>query len=101
MENSRLNRELKTVKSMISIYCRKHHGGKKLCDECRELTAYAAQRLEKCPLKAEKPTCARCTVHCYKPEMREKVRVIMRYSGPRMIYKHPILAILHLIDSRK
>jgi hypothetical protein len=33
--------------------------------------------------------------------MREKIRMVMRYSGPRMIYKHPIAAVWHLIDTRR
>ena len=35
--------------------------------------------------------------HCYKPEMRERIRQVMRYSGPRMITKHPVAAIRHLL----
>jgi hypothetical protein len=30
--------------------------------------------------------------------MREKVRAVMRYSGPRMAGKHPVLAVRHLLD---
>jgi YbgA-like uncharacterized protein len=30
--------------------------------------------------------------------MKEKIRQIMRYSGPKMIYYHPILALLHFFD---
>ncbi len=33
--------------------------------------------------------------------MRERVRVVMRTAGPRMIWKHPILAIRHVIDGRQ
>lgn len=40
-------------------------------------------------------------VHCYKPEMREKIREVMRFSGPRMIFHHPYLAIKHVIESKK
>ena len=32
--------------------------------------------------------------------MREKIRTVMRYSGPRMITVHPVLAIRHLIESK-
>jgi hypothetical protein len=59
------------------------------------------QRLEKCPFEEGKTTCARCPVHCYKPEMREKIRAVMRYSGPRMLYRHPMLTIFHIIDGRR
>jgi hypothetical protein len=40
-------------------------------------------------------------VHCYKPAMREQIRVVMRYSGPRMAQRHPLLAAAHLLDRRK
>ncbi len=29
----------------------------------------------------EKTFCANCKVHCYKPEMREKIRAVMRFFG--------------------
>ena len=33
--------------------------------------------------------------------MREKIRVVMRYSGPRMLFHHPILTIKHMVEERK
>jgi hypothetical protein len=33
--------------------------------------------------------------------MREKIREVMRFSGPRMIFHHPIMAIRHLIECRR
>lgn len=88
---------------MIGIYCRDHHGtGRSPCAICAELAAYAAERLDRCPFGADKPTCANCKVHCYRPEMRDRVRVVMRYAGPRMLVRHPILAILHKwVDARR
>jgi hypothetical protein len=87
---------------MIALYCRKQHGSSQaLCSECRKLSEYAMQRLEKCPFGENKASCAKCTVHCFKPAMREKIRKVMRYSGPHMIYRHPLLAISHWVDSRK
>lgn len=47
-----------------------------------------------------KTFCSNCKVHCYRPEMREKIRVVMRYSGPRMLFCHPILALRHVAESR-
>lgn len=95
-----MNQELKTIQAMVRIYCRNNHDAV-LCDECRGLLDYAAQRIEKCPFGVEKPTCENCTIHCYKPEMREKVKQVMRYSGPRMLTRHPVLAIRHLIRSKR
>lgn len=98
----RIAREKKNLELMISMYCDRHHsGGSSLCDECQQVLNYAGKRLEQCPFKHDKPTCANCTVHCYKPDIRQKVREIMRYSGPRMAYRHPVLAFHHLIDGRR
>ena len=84
------------------MYCKAHHGTlKELCKDCQELKKYAYLRLDKCPFQENKPTCTKCSVHCYKPDMREKVRGIMRYAGPRMLLRHPILAVLHIKDGRR
>ena len=86
---------------MMRIYCRDHHGKRDLCSECQELFNYSTARLERCRFQPNKPTCAKCPVHCYKPQAREQVRQVMIYSGPRMIWKHPILAVRHLLDGKK
>jgi len=31
--------------------------------------------------------------------MRERIREVMRYAGPRMISKHPIMAFGHLLST--
>ncbi|SDP02643.1 nitrous oxide-stimulated promoter family protein [Desulforhopalus singaporensis] len=99
----RLKRELKTIDSMLKIYCRNHHktGEEPLCRECQDLLEYAEKRLARCPFGRNKPTCGNCTIHCYQPEKRKKVKEVMRYSGPRMITRHPILALMHLADGYK
>ena len=95
--------EKRVVSEMIAIYCRgKHHTGRgKLCPECRLLQTYALQRTEHCPFMAAKTTCARCSVHCYNPKMRRGIRVVMRYSGPRMFFYHPVMALRHLLIMRQ
>jgi predicted amidophosphoribosyltransferase len=95
----RLARERRTLEAMVRLYCRGRHGTHgELCAGCQELADYARARLESCPFQERKPTCARCPVHCYRPEMRERIRAVMRYAGPRMLFRHPRLALLHLID---
>lgn len=94
-------REKRTIEAMIGIYCRAHHGTKALCPECGELKAYAYCRLDRCPFGAAKPACADCPIHCYKPGMKDKVKAVMRYAGPRMIYRHPLLALWHWVDGRR
>lgn len=95
-------REQQVVAEMIALYCRKNHGtGQKgvLCSECRELCEYAQARSEHCPFMEQKTFCSNCRVHCYKPDMRERIREVMRFSGPRMILYHPVMALWHLISS--
>ena len=99
---TRLARERKTVEAMIRISCRGQHGTRgELCAECAELLEYAHDRLDKCRFGADKPTCANCPVHCYKPAMRERIRGAMRYAGPRMSYRHPILTLFHFWDGQR
>jgi hypothetical protein len=102
----RLARELATIRAMTGIYCRDHHRRRgaargELCAECRALMDYATRRLDRCVFGDDKPTCANCKVHCYSAAMREQVRVVMRYAGPRMMWRHPFLAIAHLVDGRR
>ena len=94
-------RKKETVSLMIRLYCRKKHGGKTLCPDCAALDAYARQRSDKCPFMETKTFCSNCKVHCYKNDMREKIREVMRFSGPRMIFHHPIMAIRHVIESKQ
>lgn len=85
--------------AMLDLYCRDLHGGRPgLCNACTKLRDYAHRRLTTCPFQEQKPVCNRCTVHCYSQSMREQVREVMRYAGPRMPYRHPWLALLHLLD---
>lgn len=94
---SRIEREKKTVELMIRLYCRKKDKSEYLCPGCQELLHYALERLERCPFGEHKTSCKHCTVHCYKPEMRELMRRVMRFSGPRMLFYHPLAALRHLI----
>ena len=99
----RLKREQATFRCMARIYCDHHHphAGAGLCDDCENLMRYAEKRLEKCPYGTDKPTCANCPIHCYKPAQRDQAREIMRFAGPRMTWRHPIRAIGHLLDKMR
>ena len=122
-------REKQVMELMIRLYCRKNHGEQRrkelyssgsavssdleqmgedstqrknaLCSECRALRDYAMLRIEKCPFMETKTFCSNCRVHCYKPEMREKIREVMRFSGPRMIFYHPVMAVHHVVSSMR
>lgn len=109
-------REAQMVSQMIALWCRGHHGGGHaveqagddesvrvklglrtitLCPECAELQKYAIARIEHCPHMGTKTFCSACPSHCYRPAMREKIREVMRWSGPRMIRYRPITAVRH------
>ncbi|MCC8041950.1 MAG: nitrous oxide-stimulated promoter family protein [Oscillospiraceae bacterium] len=95
-------REKELVSQMIALYCKKNHKTKNgLCPECAELDCYARERSDKCPFMETKTFCSNCRVHCYKAEMRERIRAVMRFSGPRMLLWHPTAAIRHLVETKK
>jgi hypothetical protein len=99
-QKKHLARERLTMAKMVGIYCSAQHdsSGESLCSACRGFLDYAERRLQKCPYGDDKPTCANCPVHCYKPARREQAREIMRFAGPRMLLRHPLLAITHQLD---
>ena len=98
----RLRREKRTVAKMIAMYCRDHHGEVgRLCAECTALHDYAMERLDRCVYGLGKPVCNHCPIHCYRKSMREGMRAVMRHSGPRMMWEHPVMAVRHLMDSRR
>lgn len=94
-------REKRIVAEMIRLYCRKKHGQNELCPECAQLLQYASDHSDRCPFMETKAFCSNCRVHCYKAEMRKKIRIVMRFSGPRMLFHHPVLALRHLIEEQK
>jgi hypothetical protein len=98
----RLRREAATIEAMIRLYCRNHHApADGLCGDCQALRAFALRKLGRCPFGNDKPTCDRCTVHCYPPAKRERIREVMRYAGPRMLRHHPLMALRHFVDRRR
>jgi len=102
--NGTLKREYNTVKAMVEIYCKAHHRTSTPMDECepcREFLDHVSDRLDRCSYGQDKPSCKQCAIHCYRPEMKARARAIMIFSGPKMLFSHPIMAIRHLIHSRK
>ena len=98
----RKEREIETVRTMITMYCKAHHHPEgDMCEECAAVFSYASLKYHRCLFGEDKPVCTVCLVHCYTKEYREKIRKIMRYSGPRMILHHPLMAIDHLLLERR
>jgi len=102
MAGPRIEREKRTVAAMVRVYCRGRHGTRRgLCPECAELLGFARSRLDGCRFGEAKSTCGSCAIHCYRPDMRDRIREVMRYAGPRMMLHHPVMAMRHLVDSRR
>jgi hypothetical protein len=100
---TRLERELATVRAMLGLYCQHQHQRQPpvdLCPECADLWAFVEERVAHCPHLPAKPTCARCLIHCFKPDRRQQIRKVMRFAGPRMLWRHPWLTLLHVWDGR-
>lgn len=89
---------------MIELYCRKMHNTSKnnLCPECASLKSFCHLKLLKCPFGDNKGACSDCEIHCYKntPE-RENIRLIMRYSGPRMMFYYPKDSLIHIFKKKR
>lgn len=100
-EDVKRRREKRLLQSMVGIYCRKQHGRRELCDDCAELLAYCARRSDICPRMAEKSFCLHCPSPCYHPVMRQRIREVMRFSGPRMLLYHPLAAVHHGLETIK
>jgi hypothetical protein len=94
---NKIKREKQTVGLMIRLYCRRAEGNRELCDACRDLLDYSLSRLDHCPYGENKPACKHCATHCFKSDMRENIRRVMRFSGSRMILHAPIAAIRHIL----
>lgn len=93
--------ELDMVRAMVGLYCKGRHGRREgLCPDCAALCHYAAGRIERCPHMETKTFCSACKTHCYRPEMREGIRAVMGYAGPRMLLRHPVIAVKHLLTGR-
>lgn len=92
--------EKRTLETMIGMFCKHLTRNGIICSDCQKLQTYAFNKIDKCRFSTFKPNCKDCKVHCYKPVMREKIKEVMRYAGPRMIYKHPIMALRHILGNR-
>lgn len=95
---TRIEREKMVVAKMIKLYYRHKLKTQEIPAEYSELMEYASLRLDRCKFGENKPTCKKCPIHCYKPEMRQKIRDVMRWAGPRMLIYDPVAAIRHLIN---
>lgn len=97
---SQIDREKLTIRHMITIYCRSHHPASGICGDCGSILQYANERIDMCPYSgAPKPACGLCRTNCFTPEMHRRFSEIMRYAGPRMMLRHPVLTMAHIWDA--
>jgi hypothetical protein len=96
-----VEREKLTIRNMIGIYCRgNRHCASGICQECEKLLRYAYARINACPYDGSiKPVCGLCRTNCFSPEMHRLFSAVMRYSGPRMMVRHPVLTLAHFCDA--
>ena len=84
--------------NMVKMYCSGYDNGSSYCAGYEELLQYAKAKLDHCPNLENIPTCNKCTIHCYDPAHRKRIKAVMMYSGLRMILEHPMQALRHLAD---
>lgn len=93
-----IQKEIDLSLSMIDLYYQKSNETPDINHE--EMKNYAKKRLEHCPHGENKPTCKNCTIHCYQTKYRNQMKKIMRFSGPRIMLYHPILALKHYLNRK-
>lgn len=101
MSQARIKREKTTIHKMLRLYEQSNPDADKTPEHYEDLFRYASKRLDRCVFGEEKPACKHCPIHCYQPARREEMKQVMRWAGPRMLFRHPLLTILHLIDDRR
>lgn len=90
----------RTVEAIGQIYCKGNHGGAErdsggLCAECREAIELTIRRAEACP-HGHTGNCEDCHTHCQHGRAQENIKRMMRYSAPRMAYRHPVMTFRYL-----
>ena len=93
----RIQYEKETIALIVKLYCKGKHQNAELCADCKELIEYTHHKLENCKFGNDKPTCKKCSVHCYQKNQQEKIKTVMHYAGPRMIWNYPLKAIMHFL----
>jgi YbgA-like uncharacterized protein len=92
---TRIDREKRIITNMLLLYCKDHHNSLELCESCNDLKEYTFKRLISCPFEKNKPTCSKCTNHCYNKIEKKKIKEVMKYAGPKMLRKFPKDTILY------
>ncbi len=104
--------DIRTLARFVALYCRSHHAERapigfkaqaledlldtdmELCPDCAKLLKYGLTMRLRCP-KEPKPMCKRCPDPCYRPEYRDKIREVMRFSGMYLVKRGRIDLLFH------
>lgn len=87
--------DMRTLEAMGRMYCKKFHvhavkDDAGLCPECRETVEATARRTQMCPFNHE-GNCQDCPIKCQRGDAQDRIKAIMSYSAPRMLFVHPIM----------
>lgn len=96
--------EKRVMTMMVRLYCHgKRHptSAADICPQCAALLSYANSRTDRCPRMAEKTFCSKCPAPCYEPARREEIRRMMRYAAPRLLLRHPIPVLRHMLAPKQ
>ena len=96
--NNRTKRKISSVSIMVTMYCNAKHVKSGLCVPCSKLLDYSIEKINNCKSKVPAAKCSTCKTHCYSITMREQIKSVMRYSGPRMLLYHPVMFIRHTLS---
>lgn len=94
-------KEKQHIKKSFLLYCHKHHGtaDETLCPKCTALLATVMVKMNKCKYGITKPICDRCDDSCLGTAPTREFLKIMKSSGRSMMFRHPIMAIKHKLQS--
>lgn len=102
---SDLDKDRRTLEAIGSIYCRGHHPGVAkdtggLCPACRGTIEQTLDRAAACPY-GHGHNCEDCETHCQRGEAQQRIKAIMAYAAPRMVFRHPLMTLEYLKKKAK
>jgi hypothetical protein len=110
---SRERRDIRILARFVALYCRSHHRDDRspfefkapgfegllekplqLCPNCAKLLKYGLTMRLRCP-HTPKPMCKKCPDPCYRPEYRERIKEVMKFSGMYLLKRGRIDLMYH------
>jgi len=102
--DEKIKRDVGVLARFVDIYCRNNHIEAKksciqtkgivgeyvngllieLCPDCRRLLLHGVSKRIICPYDP-KPRCKKCPTYCYYDRYRQKIKMVMRFSGAYLL----------------